>query len=317
MPPRTPGPVALVRAAAVARRYYLDDRTKVQIAQELGLSRFQVARLLELARSTGLVRVEIGHPGLVDVDLSARLQERYGLRRAVVVDTTDDAPDILHAKVGQVAADMLAEVVGADDVLGVAWARSVGAVAQHLQRLPGVPVVQLTGAMSLPGSGDSSFDIVRDVARATGGPAYVYYAPIVLPDAATAAALRGQSDVARAFEQVSRVTLAVVGLGRCAPGLSTLYDAASARDHAELARLGVCAEVCGVFLSGAGEAVETELARRVIAVDAATLRALPDVLAVTWGADKVPAARAALASGMLSGLVTHSTFARALLQEQA
>lgn len=315
MPPRTPGPAALVRAAAVARRYYLDDRTKVQIAQELGLSRFQVARLLELARETGLVRVEIGHPGLVDVDLSARLQERYGLRRAVVVDATDDDPGTLAAQVGQMAADLLAEVVGPDDVLGVAWARAVGAVARHLPRLPAVPVVQLTGAMSLPGSGDSSFDIVRDVARATGGPAYVYYAPIVLPDAATAAALRGHSDVARAFEQVSRVTLAVIGLGRCAPGLSTLYDAASARDHAELERLEVCAEVCGVFLSTTGEAVETELARRVIAPDAATLRAVPDVLAVVYGVEKVAAARAALASGLLSGLVTHASFARALLEQ--
>jgi len=40
------GPAALARAALVARRYYLDERSKVEIAGELGLSRFKIARLL-------------------------------------------------------------------------------------------------------------------------------------------------------------------------------------------------------------------------------------------------------------------------------
>lgn len=311
----TLGPASLVLSAAIARRYYLDERSKVQIAEEFGLSRFKVARLLDLARESGLVRIEIGHPGLVDVDLSAQLQKKFALQRAVVVDTRDDQAETLRTQVGQVAADLLAELIGPDDVLGVAWARSVGAMAKTLPRLPGVSVVQLTGAVSLPGSGDTSFDIVRDVARAAGGPAYVYYAPIVLPDAATAQALRRQSDVARAFEQVPRITKAVVGLGLCAPGQSTLYDALGPRDHAELRELGITAEVCGVFLSSTGEPVDTELAQRVISIGADELRAIPDVMVIAYGTAKVPAARAALRSGLVNGFVTHATFARALLDE--
>ena len=53
--------------ASVARRYYLDGRSKIEIAEEFSLSRFKVARLLDDARSSGLVRIEIGHPGVVDV----------------------------------------------------------------------------------------------------------------------------------------------------------------------------------------------------------------------------------------------------------
>ena len=41
-----------------ARRYYLDERSKVEIAEELGVSRFKIARLLEVARDSGLVRIE-------------------------------------------------------------------------------------------------------------------------------------------------------------------------------------------------------------------------------------------------------------------
>src|SRR4051794_33842121 len=88
------GPAQLVLTASVARRYYLDGRSKVEIADEYRLSRFKVARLLDLARSSGLVRIEIGCPGSIDVDLSGRLQDLYGLRHAIVVDSLDEDPAI-------------------------------------------------------------------------------------------------------------------------------------------------------------------------------------------------------------------------------
>ena len=46
------GPAELIRSAAIARRYYLDGRSKLEIAEEFGLSRFKVARLLDEARAS-------------------------------------------------------------------------------------------------------------------------------------------------------------------------------------------------------------------------------------------------------------------------
>ncbi|MGY1643463.1 sugar-binding transcriptional regulator [Geodermatophilus sp. SYSU D00703] len=308
------GPASLVLSASVARRYYLDGRSKVEIAEEFGLSRFKVARLIDTARATGLVRIEIGSRGLVDVDLSARLQDAFGLEHAVVVDTSESSPDAVRKHLGQVAAELLAEVTGPEDVLGVAWSRSVGAMARALHRLAPVPVVQLTGALALPDGAETSIDVVRDVARAAGGPAYVFYAPFTLPDAATASALRRQREVALAFDQLPRVTKAVVGVGLWAPGQSTLHDTARERDRADLARLGVCAEVSGVFLTADGEPVRTGLTERMIGIDAEQMRAIAEVIAIPYGVAKVPAARAALRSGLVRGLVTHRSFAEALLE---
>jgi DNA-binding transcriptional regulator LsrR (DeoR family) len=310
---QTTGPAALALAALVARRFYLDQRSKVEIAEELGHSRFKIARLLEMARDSGLVRIEIGHPGLIDVDLAAQMLDRFGLTQAVVVDTEDEHAESLRRHLGQVAAELIAEIIEPDDVFGVAWSRSVGAMAKALPRVSSVPIVQLTGAIAMPGDDHSSIDIVRDVARAASGPAYVFYAPFTVPDAATAHALRQQHDVARAFEQISRVTKAVVGLGLWAPGQSTLYDAAPDDDRTTLIRLGVCADVSGVFLAANGEPLKTDLTQRMIGINAEQMRAIPDVTTIAYGTAKVPAAHAALRSGLITGLVTHTTFAQALL----
>src|SRR3954468_24719729 len=138
---QTAGPASVVLSASIARRYYLDGHSKIEIAEEFGLSRFKVARLLETARETGLVRIEIGHRGLIDVDLSARVQARVHLRRAVALGAKGDHPGSGRAHLGQVAAALLAEVIGPEGVLGVAWSRSVGAMARAVPRLAAVPVV--------------------------------------------------------------------------------------------------------------------------------------------------------------------------------
>ena len=306
-------PAQLVLMASIARRYHQDGRSKVEIAEEFGLSRFKVARLLDAARRSGLVRVEIRHEGVIDVDLSGRLRDRFGLQHAVVVDTPDGDADSLRRHLARSAADLLSEVITPHDVLGLAWARSVGVLARSLPRLPGNPVVQLTGALSIPESDDSSVDIVRDAARASGGPAYVFYAPFIVPDATTAKALCRQPEVARAFGQLPSVTRAVVGIGLWAHGQSTLYQGADPHDRAVLLHHQVCAEVSGVFLTADGEPVSTGLTDRMIAITAEQMRAIPDVLAIPYGTARVPAVHAALRSGLVDSVVTHSDLARGLL----
>lgn len=309
-------------ATRVARRYYIDGRTKIEIGNELQLSRFKVARLLEAARSQGLVRIEISHPGTIDVELSARLQETFGLQHAIVVNTHDEHQAALRQQLGVAAADLLTEIVAIDDVLGLAWARSVSAMVTELGRLPPIEVVQLTGALSpVTGSSsaiddDSSIDVVREVARISGGPAYLFFAPFLLADPSIAEAMRRQPDVSRAVARMSSVTKAVVGIGRWAPRQSTLYDAASGLERQRLSDEGVCAEVGGVCLSARGEPLNTSLNDRMLAMTAVQLGAVPNVIAIPYGVRKRPAVYAALRSGLIHSVVTHTSLAAALLGDE-
>jgi DNA-binding transcriptional regulator LsrR (DeoR family) len=307
------GPAQVVLTASIARRYYLEGRSKSDIAGEFGLSRFKVARLLESALDSGLVRIEIRSEGGIDVDLSTRLQDRFGLQHSVVVDTPDDDAESLRGRLGREAARLLVEILRPGDVLGLAWARAVSAMARELPALPGTPVVQLSGALSLPGRPDTSVDVVRDVAGRSGGIAHVFYAPLTVQDAATASALRRQPEVARAFSQLPSVTKAVGGVGLWEAGQSTLYDTSSDHDRQAMRELGVCADISGVFLSADGEPVPTALADRMIAISAEEMRMIPEMIVIPYGIRKAPAVRAALRSGLVGGIVTHATLARAVL----
>ena len=82
-----------LEAAMVARRYYIDDKQKNEIADEFGISRFKVARLLEEARASGIVRIYVDMPSEIDLPLGERVAARFAIRRVIVVRTSDDDSD--------------------------------------------------------------------------------------------------------------------------------------------------------------------------------------------------------------------------------
>ena len=185
-----------------------------------------------------------------------------------------------------------------------------------LTRLAATPVVQLTGALARKDADENSIELVREAARISGGPAYLFYAPLIVPDAATAAVLRHQPEIARAFAHFGSVTKAVVGLGSWEPGQSTLYDAMRPEEREDLGAHGVIADVSGVFVDAAGAPVDGPAQRpddrHRRRPDA---RRSPRSIAIVYGVAKAPAARAAVRGGLVNALVTHASLARTLIGE--
>jgi DNA-binding transcriptional regulator LsrR (DeoR family) len=311
-----PSSTELILMARVARHYYLDDRSKSDIADELGISRFRVARLLDAAKRAGVVSIRIESAAGVNTELSVELQRVFGLAHAVVVDVEDDEPESLRRRLGEVAAEVLEDLVGPDDVLGLAWARSLRGIGPAIKSLPACPVVQLTGALSGP-DGSDVLELVRRVAAASGGTPHVFYAPLVAPDAASARALRRQPEVARATELAGKVTIAAVGIGAWEPGLSTIYDMIDGESRKRAKALGTIGEISGALINSDGAPVHTPLSRRIIGVTGDQLNLIDTVISVAYGKDKAGAVGAALRGGLVNGLITHAGLARVLLDGHA
>jgi DNA-binding transcriptional regulator LsrR (DeoR family) len=297
----------------VARRFYLDDVSKVDLAKELGLSRFKVARLLERARETGIVTITIHDEGTVDQQLSAELAAHLGLDEVLVVEATGDGPAVRRS-VGSAAADLLSDTLHAGDVLGLAWGRTLTAMTESLASLPPVIVVQLTGAVGSDLT-ESPVEVVRRASQRAGGSARAIFAPLLVENAETAAALRRQPDVAQALQLLDEVTVAVLAVGSWDPPISQLLEVMRPEDRAVLAERGVQAEVAGILLDADGQLVGQDFAERCLSISADQLRMVPRVIAVAGGAAKTAAVLAVARSGLITSLVTDRALAEAALAE--
>lgn len=302
----------LVRAAIAAQRFFIDGQTKQEIGRGLGISRFKVARLLDVARDNGLVHIEVRGPLGINIDLGQKLQKAFGLTEAWVVDVADASSDELRAQLGQAAALLLADDVDEKAVVGVSWGRTVRALADALPSLPACTVVQIAGG--LPGeSVDGASALVRRLHMHCGGALHLLHAPLFVADPATAQQFRGEPSIASTVRMYTDLSTVIVGLGSWDRQESSVASALCPEDLAHLDAAGAVAEICGLFVTAAGELVGDRLNARTVGIRAEELRAVPNVIAVAGGREKVDAVAAVLRAGLCSKLVTDQQVAEAVL----
>jgi DNA-binding transcriptional regulator LsrR (DeoR family) len=297
-------------ALTACRHYYLENRSKSEIANRLGVSRFKVARLIAIARELGLVRIEIDSPADEDAELAQRLAARLGLERCIVTD----------GSLGEVAAHLLRRRLRPADALGIGWGRAVHDVVMALVRHPPAPpvaVVQLSGSLRGVDFDLDGAALAARAARALGGDLLPLHAPAFMETKTAHDALLGEASIRRTLEAVGAVAAAVVGVGAWQPA----EESAMARSQSlsgpllELAReRRAVADVFGQLLDGSGRVIQ-ELSDRAVAPGSEVLRRIPLRLGVATGATKVGALLAVAASGLLNALVTDRATALQLLEE--
>lgn len=294
----------------MSRAYYLDDKSKIQIAQETGMSRFRVARLLAEAREVGLVTITVNVGGPMP-DLSEAVRQHLGLRQAVVIEAYGDVAEVRTA-VGRAAGAHLQESLRDGEVLGIAWGRTLTAMIQGLDRLPKVDTLQLTGSI---GSDlhDSAIELVRRTALITGRSARAIFSPFFVADARTAAALRKQPEVAEVMAMFDQMTTAVVALGSLRPRITQTLDILPLHFQDLLLSAGAQAEICGIPFDENGRLVDPRFLRHCLNVSVDQLRRTPRVIAAVSNPQKARAVLSICRSGIVNEVVMDVDLAQALL----
>lgn len=125
----------------VARHYYIDNLSQQEIAQQAGLSRSKVSRLLERARELGIVTVEVRVPASTAVEtLEEKLTELLPLERVIVVpasvsESTIETQDQLTMDVASVAAAYLPKLIEGKKLVGVGWGRTIYNIPAYLPHM--------------------------------------------------------------------------------------------------------------------------------------------------------------------------------------
>ena len=209
----------LVRAS---RLYYELGETQNAIAEQLGVTRPQVSRLLKRARAEGIVEIRIVDRTSADSPAAETLRESFGLDAVHLAPTIAGAEDLTRRMVGRRAAEVLRGALRAGATVGVGDGASVAAVAAALEETAtpvAVTVVPLCGGYWSTGPEREPY---RRVADALDGQARGLMAPGLVDDAATQRALVAHAGVRAIIELWERVDIALFGIGGPAWSATTL-----------------------------------------------------------------------------------------------
>lgn len=300
----------------IAQMYYRMELSQEQIGERLGLSRFQVGRLLDRALHEGIVRIEVVHPDARLIDLEEALRDRFGLRAAVVVDVPASnsgrgAQELAREAVAAAAADYLAAQAPTGSI-GVSWGRTMLELARQLR--PGwtsaTEVVQLNGATSRSAVPTRANEIAERFGTTTGASIRLLAAPAIVGSAELRVALEDDPAVGETLAAARNTQVAIFGLGVLTPD-SVLVGSGylAEQDLANLRSAGAVGDVVGRFLRADGAVALPELDERTVGLPLPELAGKETSMGLAAGAGRGPITLAALRARCLSVLVTDATTA--------
>ncbi|QIK67352.1 transcriptional regulator [Nocardioides sp. HDW12B] len=298
--------------ADLARRFYLEDESKTDLATRFSISRFRVARMLQQAREQGVVTIRVHDRAPDRAQMSQALAEHLALRECTVVPA-EDSEEATRRVLARAAAGQLARHVRDGDLVGLSWGRTLVALAEEVDLLPPCTLVQLTGTVGTDIT-KSPIELVRRIAHRSGAETVGLFCPLFASTPAVASSWRADPAIARVLALHGDLHHAVLSLGSWDPPITQLQPYLTADDRAELDDQGACAELAGIFLRADGTPVTGTLDERRVSVSVDQLARAPRVLAVAGGVEKAPAIASAARSGLLTSLVTDDRTALALLR---
>ncbi|MGC5616424.1 sugar-binding transcriptional regulator [Georgenia sp. Z1491] len=298
----------------VATLYHEQELTQQEVAERLHLTRWQVGRLLQEARRTGIVRIEIVHPRARSHALESELVSRTGLTAAVVVPPERD-PVATRARVAGAAGELLADLKESPGTLAVSWGRTMIDLAEQIPPSwsDGTVVVQANAGLPLPGASNPG-QVVAELARQARGTAVFLQAPAIVESPDLAATLMGDASLRRVLDQAREADALLFSLGEPV-GTSVLVEAGylSAAEVERLVAQGAVGDVLGRFIDSRGRPADPAIDARTVGLTLDEVRASRLPIAVAAGVAKTPAALAAVTNGLCKILVTDEDLAAGLL----
>ena len=288
--------------SAIARRFYLEDASKTDLADEFSMSRFRVARLLQQAREQGVVTIEINERDAYRTGLAGDLAEHLGLSECVVIKAGDTEEDNRRRLARAAAAQIKRQVVDGD-LVGFSWGRTLASIGEELSDLRPCTIIQLTGTVGNDLT-QSPVEVIRRIAGRSSVEAVAIFCPLFAASEASARSFRSDPAISAALRRYHDLTMAVLSVGSWDPPITQLAAIVTPEDRDELARAGAKAEMAGIFLHEDGSPIDAAVTRRRISVSVDELVHTPRVLAVAGSVEKAGAIAAVARSGLITSLIT-------------
>ena len=294
----------------IAWYYYIDNLTQQQIADQVGIPRLRVIKLLEKARQYGIIQFKIAENN-AHVAMENAIAKRFGIKDVFIVPSATGMENRNEA-LAQAAAIYIANRLSDNAFINMGYGDTTCRVLNHLANNSStrISVVSLTGGVSyyLPNTFSHVFN-----ARL-----YLTPAPFVMSTKEMVEAINNEPAVREIAEMVPLSAMTIIGIGGMDENATTVRTGmVTAKDLRYLAMQGAVGDVLCHFLDINGDPVESPIDDRLITTPLETLAKQNNVIGVAGGENKVNAIIGALNANILDILITDQDTAELIIKRSS
>ena len=166
----------------VAKKYYELHMGQLEIAQEEGVSKSTISRMLQKAVDLGYVKVTIDAPIESVKEMEDKLKNIFHLKEIFVSPNLVDDEEINLRDTCRALANNLDHYIEDHTVVAVSWGKTLNCLAKQIQPLKAkdIKVVQLNGGVAKSASSTGASQIVDALTMAGHGIGYMFPVPAIV-----------------------------------------------------------------------------------------------------------------------------------------
>jgi deoxyribonucleoside regulator len=305
------------KIAKIAKLYYEDCLTQAAIAKRFKLSRSTVSRILEQAKSEGIVEVKIRFPWQRVGELESALYEKYHLKSVRVLKTVNEwSYNEMLEGLGILASRYFKEIVQPNSIVAISSGNAVYQTVKALEpQNLNLGVVQMMGVTQRDDHLIDGPELVQMLAHRMSGHYIYMQAPFIINDPEVHRKLYKEQPFQDVITWVKESSCALVGIGMVDPIDSSLLRTGFSIDSLnELIRCGAVGEICGQPYDEMGQPVQTEKAQKGVSIELNLIKNIPYIIGIAGGIEKASAILGALTGQLINVLVTDQMTAEAILK---
>lgn len=304
--------------AQIGSMYYEQEKSQSDIADELGLSRVKVYRLLKEARENNIVKIVIGWPIERDNTVEKQLCDVFKLKKALVLSSKNTDETVILSRLGQMTANFLETILEDGMTLAVCLGRSTYEVINAVKPTSQVHVnvAQAMGSIPFALQDIDSAALARQLAQKLGGQVLYLTSPLMANSPEEAAVLRRQKSIELTLNASRKADILLLGIGNLDPNNSRYVqaDMISADQIKTMEKDGTVGDIGGLFFCLDGSFHQCQINQSIIGLTMEEMKQIPNSIAVAMGPKKTRAVLGALKTGVIKILSTDIETATAVLK---
>lgn len=304
-------------AINVAKLYYRSDFSQQKIAQELGVSRPSISRLLQYAKDKGYVNIQIVDPVEDMSIMEQRLKDKLHLKDVKIASSTINDEEEIKKYISIAAAQYLDGIIKDGDIIGVGWGTTLHNMSQALipRSIKGSQVVQLEGGFSNSEWNNYSREILENFANNFNTVAQYLPLPVIFDNKATKEQVDKDRYIKRILELGRHANIALFSVGTVRPNALFFRLGYTDIQEQEKIQRNSVGDICSRFFDVEGRVCNRDLDERAVGITLSELRDKEYSIMISGGEGKINAIKAALKGRYANVLITDQFTGKALLED--
>jgi deoxyribonucleoside regulator len=305
--------------SAVAYQYYVEEKTRAEISESLGLSYATISRLLKRAKEEGIIEFHITEPYLTCNRMEEEIMKKYGLKSVIVVPVAEEDGETVKKQVALEGARYVQRIIKDGDVVGLNWGGTMYHLIQYLNpcRKVNASIVTMHGSIASCNPNFEVKSLVHRAAMAFGGRNVSLMVPGLYTSKSEVDKLKEKPGCREIFSLFEKIDISVSGVGSLYPKCDSLLGRTSYLTEEEFKTLeqkGVYSDILLRFIDKNGNECDTSLKDRTLAIGLETYKKIPCKIVAASGSQKAESVRAILNGKLVDVLIVDYQLAKAVME---